>query len=101
MLRAVTDAIKVSKLYWRIVDDHCKQLTFDEAFWLGTKSGGAFFGKVGSFEPGYEFDAVVLDDGLLPHPQPMNVHQRVERAFYLGLDMLGVKAKYARGSRIF
>ncbi len=101
MFQAVTDAIKVSKLYWRIIDNSSKQLTFDEAFWLGTKSGGAFFGKVGSFESGYEFDAVVLDDSLLPHPQPMNVHQRVERAFYLGLDMLGVKAKYARGARLF
>ena len=26
--------------------------------------GGAFFGKVGSFEEGYEFDVVVLDDSV-------------------------------------
>ncbi len=100
MFRAVTDAIKVSKLYWRIIDNSSKPLTFDEAFWLGTKSGGAFFGKVGSFEPGYEFDAVVLDDSLLPHVSPMNIHQRVERAFYLGLDTIGISAKFARGVRV-
>ncbi len=101
MFRAVTDAIKVSKLYWRIIDNNSKPLTFDESFWLGTKSGGAFFGKVGSFEPGYEFDAMVLDDSLLPHVQPMNIHQRVERAFYLGLDIIGINAKFARGARVF
>lgn len=101
MFRAVTDAVKASKLYWRIVDSNSKHLTFDEAFWLGTKSGGAFFGKVGSFEPGYEFDAVVLDDSLLPVVQPMNIHQRVERAFYLGLDIIGISAKFVRGARVF
>lgn len=33
-----------------------------EALYLGTKGGGSFFGQVGSFEEGYEFDAVVLND---------------------------------------
>ena len=37
-------------------------LTLEEIFWMGTKAGGSFFGKVGSFEPGYELDALVLDE---------------------------------------
>ena len=32
-------------------------LTVANAFYLATKGGGSFFGKVGSFEPDYEFDA--------------------------------------------
>ena len=51
--RAVADAVSVSRLYWRLVDDGCKPLTLPEAFYLATKGGGAFFGKVGSFEAGY------------------------------------------------
>lgn len=33
-----------------------------EVLYLATKGGGAFFGKVGAFEEGYEFDAIVLED---------------------------------------
>ena len=44
------------------------------------EGGGAFFGKVGSFEEGYEFDAVVMDDSVLPHPQSLNLEERMERA---------------------
>ena len=36
---------------------------------MATLGGGAFFGKSGSFEEGYEFDAVVRDDAsLVYHP---------------------------------
>ena len=48
---------------------------------MATKGGGEFFGEVGSFDEGYEFDAVVLDDSILPHPLDLNVRQRIERAF--------------------
>ena len=53
MFRAVTDAIQVSKLYWRHIDSSAKPLTFPESLYLATKGGGAFFGKAGSFEEGY------------------------------------------------
>ena len=62
MLRAVADAIQVSKLRWRLVDDTLKPLSLEEAFYMATMGGGAFFGKVGSFLEGYEFDALILDD---------------------------------------
>ena len=68
IFRTMSDAIQVSKLYWRLVDDSKQPLTAQEAFYMGTKGGGQFFGKVGSFEKGYEFDAVVLDDSPLPCP---------------------------------
>ena len=67
---------------------------------MATKGGGAFFGMVGSFEEGYEFDAVVLDDSLLTHPQKLNLAQRMERAVYLGLDGKKITAKYIAGEKI-
>jgi guanine deaminase len=100
MFRAVTDAIQVSKLYWRYIDMNAKPLTFPEALYLATRGGGAFFGKVGSFEAGYAFDALVLDDSDEPTPRPLPVSSRVERAFYLGLDRGGIVMKFVDGERI-
>ena len=100
IFRAITDAIQVSKMYFRMVDESVKPLVFPEAFYLATMGGGAFFGKVGCFEEGYEFDAVVLDDSVLPHPQNLNLAQRMERAVYLGLDEKNITAKYVAGKKI-
>ena len=100
IFRAITDTIQVSKMYFRMVDDTYKPIVFPEAFYLATKGGGAFFGKVGSFEEGYEFDAVVLDDRVLPHPQSLNLAERMERAVYLGLDEKNMAAKYVAGEKI-
>ena len=71
----------------------------DEMF-SATKGGGAFFGKVGSFDLGYEFDAVVMDDSVIPHPQSLNLAERMERAVYLGLDEKNITAKFVAGRKI-
>ena len=94
-------AIAVSKLYTRYIDPEAKPLTFAEAFDLATRSGGAFFGKVGSFEPGYETDLLVLDDEAEPHPQPLDVPERLERSVYLSADKNRILAKFAAGERVF
>ena len=100
LFRAITDAIQASKMYFRMVDEAFKPLVFSEAFYLATKGGGAFFGKVGSFEEGYEFDAVVMDDSVLSHPQSLNLAERMERAVYLGLDEKNITAKFVAGREI-
>ncbi len=100
MFRAVTDAIQVSKLYWRYIDREAKPLTFPESLYLATKGGGAFFGKVGSFEDGYAFDAVVLDDSVEPQARRLPAASRLERAFYRELDKNGIAMKFADGERI-
>ena len=100
IFRAMTDAIQVSKMYWRYVDQEAKPVTFPEAFYMATLGGGEFFGKVGSFEEGYEFDAVILDDTSLAHPQELTVLERLERAVYLGIDRHGICAKYVAGEQI-
>lgn len=101
IFRAITDTVQVSKMYWRLVDSSASPITFPEAFYLATKGGGAFFGKVGSFEEGYDFDAIVLEDAVLPYPQELNVLQRLERAVYLSLDLHGIYAKFVEGRQLF
>ena len=100
IFRAITDAIQVSKMYFRMVNEAYKPLVFSEAFYLATKGGGKFFGNVGSFEEGYEFDAVVMDDNVLPHPQSLNLTERMERTVYLGLDEKNITAKFVAGRKI-
>ncbi len=93
-------AVAVSKLYTRYVDETARPLTFPEAFYLATLSGGSFFGKVGSFDAGYEMDAVVLEDDLESHPQELNIAERLERSVYLRADKDRICAKFVRGRRI-
>lgn len=100
IFKMMTEAIKVSKLLWRLKDQSLTPLSIDEAFYLGTKGGGEFFGKVGSFEEGYEFDAVVISDSSLPHPQPLTLKQRLERVVYLSDDR-NLVSKYVAGNRIW
>jgi len=100
MFKAMTHSIRSSKLLWRLQDQSVEHVSFDTAFYLATKGGGAFFGKVGAFEPGYEFDAVVLDDSNLDHPQPLSIHERLERVAYLGDDR-NIYAKYVAGRKLF
>lgn len=99
VFRAMADAVQASKLRWRLLDDSLRPLTVPEAFYLGTKGGGEFFGKVGSFEEGYEFDAVVLDDSGFPHPQALTPVERLERILYLD-DGRCVRGKYVAGARV-
>lgn len=100
MFRAMAHAIQASKLRWRLLDDSVKPLSFEQAFYLATAGGGAFFGQVGRFEPGWELDAVVLDDSSLFHPQPLDLRSRLERAVYLADDR-NIAAKYVAGERLF
>ena len=81
------------------MDSSLAPLMIEEVFYLATKGGGAFFGKVGSFEKGYEFDAVVLDDSTLRHPQELSVRERLERIIYLGDDR-HIAAKYIGGRQV-
>ena len=99
LFRAMAHAVQSSKLRWRLQDDSLEGLTAEEVFYMATKGGGEFFGKVGSFEPGYEFDAVVLDDSRLKHPQPLDIRSRLERMIYLADDR-EIRAKYVKGQEI-
>ena len=90
-------AIQVSKMHYQQNHDR-PFLTLSEAFWLATKSAGSFFGLVGSFEPGYEFDALVIDDSDLNHDN-YSLLQRLERYIYLGDDRQ-IEHRFCRGKAI-
>lgn len=99
LFKAMALAIQASKLRWRMQDDGLKPLTLEEVFYIATKGGGEFFGNVGSFETGFELDAVVLDDTRIVHSQNLDVRARLERMIYLA-DEREVRAKYVRGREI-
>ena len=97
MFRMLVYAIQVSKMHYQ--QNHDKPfLTLPEIFWIATKSAGSFFGKVGSFEPGYEFDALVIDDEVL-HPDEYSLLHRLERFIYVGDDRQ-IAHRFCRGREI-
>ena len=97
IFRMMVFAIQVSKMHYQ--QNHAKPfLTLSEVFWLATKSAGSFFGRVGSFEPGYEFDALVIDDRDLNHDHYSLLH-RLERFIYLGDDRQIVR-RFCQGQEI-
>lgn len=99
IFRAMTDAIQVSRLYWRLADRDRKPLTLDEVFYMATAAGGSFFGKVGRFEPGYQLDAVVLDDRRLNRLGNKTLRERLEQVCYLS-DEREIVAKYVAGNPV-
>lgn len=74
-------------------------LSLPEAFYLATKGPGAFFGKTGSFEAGYEFDALVLDMDEMGDLFERTVTEKLEQFFYDGDDR-NIIERYCCGKRI-
>ena len=99
VFRAMSDAVIASKLYWRLIDQSYAPLTVPEVFYLGTLGGGEVFGKVGSFDDGYEFDAVIIDDSELLQNKDFTVGDRLERIICLSTDVK-ICGKYVRGRSI-
>ncbi len=100
IFRAMVDAVEVSKLRCLLLNSNEHALTIKEVFYLGTKGGGEFFGKVGSFEPEYEFDAIVISDEQMEHPREMDLFQRLERIIYLSSSK-HIIAKFVKGKKLF
>jgi guanine deaminase len=115
IFRAMADAIQVSKLRRTLVAAEDIPLSLEEAFYMGTAGGGAFFGKAGtanaqtgtasfnvagSFTAGYDFDALVIDDTNLAAPFELSIKERLERVVYLSDDR-NIAAKYVRGKSLF
>ena len=98
LFAVMAGATRASNLRWRLLDQNVKPLSIAQAFFIATRGGGAFFGKVGAFDEGYEFDCVVIDDSAIVHPQELSVQKRLERCFYLADDR-HIAAKYVRGHR--
>ncbi len=97
MLRAMSDAIYMSKLVYLASEKKDAFLTVSEALYLATKGGGQIFGKVGSFEEGYELDVNVIDDrSLNVCADKLTLEERIERVIHLGDDRNFI-ARYTAG----
>ena len=97
IFRMMVYAIQVSKMHYQQNHAHAF-LTLSEAFWMATKTAGSFFGHVGSFEPGYEFDALVIDDSDLNHSD-YSLLERLERFIHLGDDR-HIRHRFCRGQEV-
>ena len=87
IFRVMQYAVQMSKLQYALSDGELPFLTLSEVFFMATKAGGSFLGKVGSFEAGYAFDALVIDDATINGiGMSANCQQRLERFIYLGDD---------------
>lgn len=100
MFRCMADAVGVSKLYWRLVDQESKPLAMEEVFYLATRGGGSFFGNVGSFAKGFELDALVIDDRKIKSTRVLHTKDRLERYLYLAEEGGKLAGKYVAGEEI-
>lgn len=82
MHHTITSAIQCSKMR-HVLNPEERILKESEAFYLATKMNGRFFGKVGSFEEGYLFDALIVKDpdDLIEELTPL---ERLQRFLYCG-----------------
>ena len=83
---------KVNKMY----NKDKNILSFSEAFYLATKGGGKFFGKVGSFEKNYELDMLVIKPDELSEYKNDGIMEQLERFIYSGDDRMIIK-RYCSG----
>ena len=94
-----------SKVWWaekeRKNDPHIARnyLSLTNAFFIATKGGGSFFGLVGSFEPGYALDAVIIDERRFADENTRSVYERLERVLNLSDDR-DIIAKFINGKQI-
>ncbi|MCI6757119.1 MAG: amidohydrolase family protein [Lachnospiraceae bacterium] len=96
--RQAARAVQLSKLKEFYEPAVSGTISFANAFYMATKEGGSLFGKTGSFEKGYDFDALVIngqeDAGL-----PLDAAERLERFCYTGDDR-DIAAWYMRGKKM-
>ena len=96
--KQVARAVQLSKIKEFYEPQESKTINFANAFYCATKVGGSAFGKMGSLEPGYHFNAIVVDNvedkGILPTPA-----ERVERFCYIGDDR-NIVARYIDGKAL-
>ena len=100
MLKTMLITLQASKMYYRLADTSVKPLSFEEVFYLATAGGGSYFGQVGTFKPGYDFDAVVIDDSKMFSMRDMSIRERIERMCYNDADAI-IKDKFVKGNKIF
>lgn len=102
MFRTMQYAIQMSKMIYAQNNREVSFLSLAEAFYMATKAGGRLFGAVGSFEVGYEFDALVIDDAALADKlgtRPEQLYERLERFIYTGSEQQ-IERRFCSGREV-
>lgn len=94
--KQISRAVQLSKLKEFYEPDVSKTISFANAFYCATKVGGSVFGKIGSLEPGYQFNAIVIDN-MEDKDITLTPAERVERFCYIG-DERNITARYIDGA---
>jgi guanine deaminase len=94
---AMVRAIQLSKIV-NLSDETLSPLSVSEAFFMGTKSGGSFFGQTGSFEKEFWFDALVLEDDPMIANR-YSLEDRLEKFIHTGDDR-HICARYVEGKKL-
>jgi len=84
MCNVMVESAQASNIKWLESGKKEIPLSTAEIFYLATKGSGSFFGKVGSFEEGYEFDALVIDDSSLNNLKELSIEERLQKFIYTG-----------------
>lgn len=95
--RQIASAIRLSKIK-NLYENDNRTISLKEAFYMATKGPGRLFGKVGSFEPGYSFDALFIH-GMQDSFFKLSPSQLLERFCYSG-DVSNIKKRFLRGKEI-
>ena len=95
--KVMASSIQVSKLRELYLKD-CSSITIEQAFHMATKAGGSCFGNIGTFDKGYQFNALVIDDSMIPGFKLSPV-QRLERFCYIGDDR-NIRERFIRGEKV-
>jgi len=96
--KQVARAVQLSKLKEFYEPEESKTINFANAFYCATKVGGSVFGKMGSLEPGYHFNAIVIDN-MEDKNIPLTPAERIERFCYIG-DERNIVARYIDGKAL-
>lgn len=91
----VAKSIQLSKIKEFYENENNRKITFAESFYMATKGSEKLFENTGSFEPGYSFDALVIEN-LSDNMRKLNPEQIVERFCYIGTKN-NIKARYLNG----
>jgi len=94
----IVEAIKMSKVN-NILNREEDILSFSEAFYLATKGGGNYFGNVGSFEVGYDFDLLVIKPDDLSLSRGINCLEQLQRFIYAGHNEMIIES-YCQGKKL-
>jgi guanine deaminase len=97
MSKTISAAIQCSKMR-HVMNNEERILLESEAFYLATVVNGSFFGQVGSFEPGYSFDALVIKDAD-PLMETLTPLEQLQRYLYCG-GPESIIDRYLEGRRL-